>query len=422
MSIHEYTHRAGKPIIVGNTKLGLCDTVFTKREKFMLKQFCKMLAGFILVFLAACSSAGTTVVGNPSGNSASPTISIGQLQDDGQAEISIPLEVFGDAADDVDDATVDIDKNGARYSVGLDASSYYNLVAAAVSFTMSELASGDVIRFTVHLESGDDTIFVGTVSDTSATNASSSAVQQLIDTICTDLASCFDTSAYATCYTQMLATEQLDDELFTEASDVTENSLSLQDIEEDLSDGTTTADDTVLSACLTDLQSLTCDELAVGYSESSSADYENVENFVGDACADLFAQDTADNSTDDSTLPSNEIGDFIDTLCTSIDSCSTALSREDCQSGLLATKQLSPELFVEQDATLTDTTISLAEISDGLDGDDYSIDNDAYDACIADIEALSCTAIATGFDESDPTNFENVENFLPVSCEFLSGF
>lgn len=394
----------------------------------MKNLFIAFIIGLLVIASSACSSSGTTAVGNP-GSQTSATISIGQLQDDGQADISIPLEVFGDAEDDVTDATVDIFRNGSRYVQGLDASSYYNQVAAAVQFTMSELESGDIIKFTINLESGETVDFIGTVSDTAESDATTNAAQLLVDAICSGLSGCNDEADFAECTSAILDTDQLVDEFFGDDAGVDENSLSMTEIAEGLDSGDFEADSDTLDTCLSDLAALSCEELETGFDSSSPDNYENVENFISESCAGVLSlsaesasTDTA-TSTDDSTLPGNEIGNLIDTLCTAIDACASDLERDECQSGLLATEQLSPEIFIGDDSletSMSDTELSLEDVSDGLDSGEYEIaDNDAYDDCITAIEALSCSEIATGYTNNNPDNFEGVENFLPAVCEFM---
>lgn len=255
-----------------------------------MRFFSHSLAVFTFLALGACASAGTTAVGNAGGSTQSTlmAISIGAIDDDGDADVSIPLEIFGDSTDDVDDATVDVDRNGERYVRGLDASSYYNQVAAAVRFTMTDLSDGDVITITINLETGDDTVFLGTVSTAAAAEALSGTITEIITTLCSALTTCFDTAAYDTCTEELFDTEQLDDELFTAAAEIPENSVSLEEIQSGLDDGTYTADATVLEACVDELSAKTCEELTSGFSESSPSDFENIENVFGSSCDDLL--------------------------------------------------------------------------------------------------------------------------------------
>lgn len=133
-----------------------------------------------VLFVSACSDSneGTSIAGNST--SPLPTITIGKLTD-GKATITMPLAVFGDSEDDLDDARIAIYRNGTTLTSSLNPVPYYVESIEAVQFVLSGLVSGDVLMFVITVSS-DETTYEGTVSGDANTTASNELFSSLTET------------------------------------------------------------------------------------------------------------------------------------------------------------------------------------------------------------------------------------------------
>lgn len=102
------------------------------------------------------------------------TATFGQLSSENKSLIVIPLEAFGGATDDLDDATIDVTLNSELIAEDLTATTYYSATYDAVRFYLAELEDGDVLRFDLHLEDGTTVRFYGEISADSDTSVTES--------------------------------------------------------------------------------------------------------------------------------------------------------------------------------------------------------------------------------------------------------
>lgn len=102
------------------------------------------------------------------------TATFGQLSSENKSLIIIPLEAFGGATDDLDEATIDVTLNSELIAEDLSATTYYSATYDAVRFYLADLEDGDVLRFDLHLEDGTTVRFYGEISADSDTSVTES--------------------------------------------------------------------------------------------------------------------------------------------------------------------------------------------------------------------------------------------------------
>lgn len=134
-----------------------------------------LLPFFLLLTLSiACSESGTnqgtTNVGNtvstpsnPSTPTTSSAIIVGQLNGS-ESEITIPLEIFGESASDMEGMSVSFYKNETPYKTDLSAISLYDESLSAAQETIDGVQSEDTIDIYIITPEGKATIYRGYVS------------------------------------------------------------------------------------------------------------------------------------------------------------------------------------------------------------------------------------------------------------------
>lgn len=250
---------------------------------------------FILLFIMGCGGQGTTSVGNSSVGAGTSVIKIGQLNNNGTSRIEMPLEVFGSSVDDLEGASFDIQINGETVLSNLNPEIYYLSASEVIAFILTALEDGDVLVFIIHNSFGAVVIYNGTVSDESDqegintsvdTDNGDNAIMQLIGAICEKILFCDSSLDTAICESSLLATFQLTDEF---GVPVPENSVNMQAVSDGLDDGTYSYDESHLTQCLSDIDNLTCDDVAGGY-ENGSLNFENVEELIPEEANDSCPQ------------------------------------------------------------------------------------------------------------------------------------
>lgn len=262
----------------------------------------------LVLFFANCGGQGTTIVGNPSGNSTQKTITMGQLSSDGTTVVQMSVAVFTDDASDFGGASlsVEVDEVAQVSLTNLDAESLYDESTNTVQFQLSNLTSGNVITFLITNNQGVLSSFSGAVSATAAvtlteetilsssdpetldadTDSVELALAAIIDATCEQITTCFGVITESACETGVLNSENFTEELGLASTDGVNTA---QDVIDAAGAGFA-SNDSVVSTCVSDLSALSCVEIGYGFDSSDPSNYENIENFIPESCATAFVE------------------------------------------------------------------------------------------------------------------------------------
>lgn len=239
-----------------------------------------------LLFLSACGN-GTTIANNPSDK-----ITIGKLNSESKAIITIPLSLFGDDENDLNGATIDISVNNIALVSGLDPTDYFNSSKQVVEFILSDLADDDELSFLITKKDSSTKTFTGTVSDTAAseaTESSTSTTARLANTICDKLTECNPSLTASDCQEGVLGDDQLSNQFGGPETDGSGTPFS--DLENLIDDGSVTVNNSDLESCINILENLACssDEVTGAWDSSDPTTFSNVENMITPSCETVFS-------------------------------------------------------------------------------------------------------------------------------------
>lgn len=134
-----------------------------------MKRLWLVLLGVVFV---TCGSSDSLIDSTQYANSADPSfITMYQIDEDGFVKVEIPLAVFGDAEDDTQGAMIDITINDDQVYQGLTASDYLATNVDLVAFYLPYMDDGDMVSFTITLNTGGTVSYSGDVSADADTKA-----------------------------------------------------------------------------------------------------------------------------------------------------------------------------------------------------------------------------------------------------------
>jgi len=107
------------------------------------------------------------------------------------------------------------------------------------------------------------------------------------------------------------------------------------------------------------------------------------------------------------TSSSNAATKITYAFCERISACTTTTCSS-CTTNLVLTKQIADDFAVPVEENST----AWQEVVDGVDAGTYVADTTVLSACIDDLAAITCDELENGYDESSPTDYENVENLV----------
>lgn len=122
----------------------------------------------------------------------------------------------------------------------------------------------------------------------------------------------------------------------------------------------------------------------------------------------------------------NAATDLIDSACDRLVACFPGtLTPTACDEGIRATRQVAHRFGVDNEFGETFGVANegniyfFTEVITGVENGSVTVNDSS--SCKADIAAVPCTgveqSVSSGFNPATPTNYENVENFIPDSCQ-----
>ena len=60
-----------------------------------------------------------------------------------------------------------------------------------------------------------------------------------------------------------------------------------------------------------------------------------------------------------------------------------------------------------------ENTVTMQDVVKGIATQTYVVDDESYEQCITDLQAVTCEKVAEGFDAADPNYYDNIENMIP---------